>query len=145
MASQAHQVLLLWVVRKMAADGFVVGGCEGPLRESALWDKLQGTPTIGSVRPDAWGVTPTADRFAFGEAKTTDDIVNAHTRKQLVVFGRLVHRETRALCHLYVAVCRSDAPALDRVLAQAGLLGLPHVIRLHIPDCLIAEYRHDCI
>jgi hypothetical protein len=31
--------------------------------------------------------------------------------------------------------------SLDHVLGQVGLLGAPHVIRLHIPDCFITGAR----
>lgn len=43
------------------------------------------------------------------------------------------------LCRPYRAVPRSAAPALDRVLADTGLLGAAHVVRLHIPDCLVMD------
>jgi len=128
----------------MTADGFIVSGCEGSLPESDLWNRLPGTPTFASVRPDVWGFAPTTGEFAFGEAKCSDDIVNVHTRKQLLVLGQLLRRDTRTACRLYVAVCRSDALALDRILAQTGLLRAPNVVRLHIPDCFITEGRNEC-
>ena len=40
MVSAAHQWLLLWLVRKMTADGFVVRGCDGPLPQGGLWNAL---------------------------------------------------------------------------------------------------------
>jgi hypothetical protein len=87
---------------------------------------------------------PITGEFAFGEAKTVADIDTLHTRKQLWVFGRLRAKSRKNLCRIYIAVPRSAAPLLDRVLAQVGLLGAEHVVRLHIPDCLVAEERNEC-
>ncbi|HET9374579.1 MAG TPA: hypothetical protein VFO40_06375 [Chthoniobacterales bacterium] len=86
----------------------------------------------------------TTGEFAIGEAKTAADLDSDHTRKQLYVFGRVRTAPGNLACRLYVAVPRSAAPALDRVLARVGLLGAKHVIRLHIPDCFVAEGRDAC-
>lgn len=80
--------------------------------------------------------------FAFGEAKTYNDVDNLHTRHQLQVLGYVVDRHTRRLCHVYLAVPRSATSVLDRVLRDVGLLGAPHLIRLHIPDCFVESHPH---
>ena len=121
----------------MTADGFLVTGCDGPLPQGGPWNALPRTSQLRNVRPDAWGISPATGRLAFGEAKTSEDIDTAHTRSQLAVFGRLVQRDANIACPLYCAVPRSAALALDRVLGRVGLLGAPHVVRLHIPDCFV--------
>lgn len=144
MPSPAHQSLLLWLIRKMAADGFVVAGCDGLVPQGGVWNTLPIPPYLAGVRPDAWGFAPASGTVAVGEAKTWTDIDTSHTRKQLCVLGRLVQRDDGRRCHLYFAVPRSAASNLDRVLAQVGLLGARHLVRLHIPDCFVTETRDEC-
>lgn len=143
MPSNSHQSLLLWIARKMAADGFLVAGCEGSLPRGGMLNALPPPPELAGVRPDACGVAPSTGEFAFGEAKTFQDIDTPHTRKQLRVFGRLMQTDGKTACRLYVAVPRSASDVLDRVLGQVGLLGARHVVRLHIPDCFVTENRNE--
>jgi hypothetical protein len=128
----------------MKTDGFVVVACDGSLPQGGLWNVLPPPREFSGVRPDVCGIAPTTGEFAFGEAKTRQDIDTLHTRKQLHVFGRLLDRDAKAVCRLYVAVPRSAACVLDRVLGQVGLLGARHVVRLHIPDCFVSENRDEC-
>ena len=144
MPSSPHQSLLLWIARKMTADGFLLTGCDGSMPQGGLWNSLHAPPELAGVRPDACGIAPATGEFAFGEAKTIQDIDTTHTRKQLRVFGRLIHRQGGAACRLYIAVPRSAAGALDHVLSQVGLQGARHVIRLHIPDCMVTDNRDEC-
>src|SRR5215470_9168991 len=120
MPSAAHQSLLLWVVRKMSADGFRLAACDGTLPQGGIWNALPPTPTLVGIRPDAYGIAAITGEFAFGEAKTNHDIVTTHTREQLWAFARLI-RTNPATVRLYVAVPRSAARDLDRVLCQVGL------------------------
>jgi hypothetical protein len=143
MPSSVHQWLLLWLLRKMTADGFVVTACDGPLPQGGVWNRLPGSIGACGVRPDAWAIAPTSGAIAFAEAKTHGDIVNAHTRAQLRAVGRFV------LCsgsnsRLYVAVPRSAALMLDRVIHDAGLDGTRQLVRLHVPDCLLEDDRDEC-
>lgn len=137
MASDTHQSLLLWIARKMAADGYVLAGCDGFVPGGGLWNKLQNPPQVCGVKPDAFGFRPTTGEFVFGEAKTPEDIDTPHTRKQLRVFGHLKPRNGGPVCLLYIAVPRSAAHVLDRVLQDLGLLGARHIVRLHVPDCFV--------
>lgn len=137
MARNAHQSLLLWVVRKMTADGFMPCACDGTIAQETLWNKLSSPPNIMGIRPDACGIDPNTGTFAFGEAKTYHDIDNLHTRQQLRVLGYLIDRHSGKLCPIYFAVPRSAASVLDRVLRNVGLLGKSHLVRLHIPDCFV--------
>lgn len=134
-----HQWLVLWVARKMTADGFVVGGYEGPTPQGGVWNALPVPFEIGHVRPDVWGIAPKSGKLALGEAKSAGDLLSAHTVKQLRVFGRLLQRDSQQLCKLYVGVPRSAAYALDCALARAGLSTEEHVVRMYVPDCLIGE------
>jgi hypothetical protein len=144
MASSSHQSLVLWIARKMVADGFILSACDGSVPQGGLWSSVPPPSEFSGLRPDACGTIPTTGEFAVGEAKNPADIDNVHTRKQLYVFGRLRTNSGKLPCRLYIAVPRSAAPVLDRVLAQVGLLGAKHVIRLHIPDCFVAEVRDAC-
>ncbi|HEY1938770.1 MAG TPA: hypothetical protein VGJ33_12610 [Candidatus Angelobacter sp.] len=143
MPSSSHQSLLLWIARKMTTDGFLVTACDGSIPQGGHWNALPQPPEFAGVRPDLCGIAPTTGKFAFGEAKTLQDIDTPHTQKQLRVFGSLIHRDGRTACRLYVAVPRSAAGVLDRVLGQVGLLGACHVVRLHIPDCFVTEHRDE--
>ena len=125
----------------MTADGFVVIASDGATPEGDSWNGVAPPPQLKRLRPDACGIDPATGHFAFGEAKTSEDINTAHTRKQLRVFAQLIHRSDHARCRLYLSVPRSAIMTLDHVLGQVGLLGAPHVVRLHIPDCFINGSR----
>jgi hypothetical protein len=45
-------------------------------------------------------------------------------------------------CPLYLAVPRSSAYDLDRVLIDTGLIGSKHIVRIHVPDILLVESTH---
>jgi hypothetical protein len=138
MPSSAHQTLLLWLVRKMSADGFCVAACDGTMPRGGAWSGLpRPLPTLG-VRPDAYAVSPNNGAFAFAEAKTEDDIIKEHTRRQLRNLGQIV-MNGGARCRLYVAVPRSAALVLDRVIHESGLTGTHQLVRMHVPDCLVEE------
>lgn len=139
MPSTVHQWLVLWAARKMSADGFVIGGYEGPTPQGGVWNALPITFEIRAVRPDVWGVNPESGQLAVGEAKTLDDVLSSHTREQLRVFMNLRERASRRRCKLYLAVPHSAAGALDRALIRAGCTEVEHVVRIHIPDCLLPE------
>jgi hypothetical protein len=111
--------------------------------EGGPWNSLPSPFEFANSRPDALAIAPKTGELAFGEAKTWKDINTPHTRRQLRVFGRLINRSRGTACRLYIAVPRSTAPALDRVLRDVGLLGARHLVRLHIPDCFIAEERNE--
>jgi hypothetical protein len=138
MPSAAHQTLLLWAVRKMTHDGFLITGYEGRSEQGGIWNELAAPPAFCGVRPDACGYD-SAERFAVAEAKTSADIDTEHTRAQLRAFVRLRSTSPPAACRLYFATPRSAAPAVDRVLADVGLVGTQDVVRLHVPDVLLAE------
>jgi hypothetical protein len=140
--SNAHQWLVVWAIRKMTYDGFVPLAWDGALPHfpSAM---LGRSPELRNLRPDAVGVDPQSEKAAFCEAKTWNDIETSHTRQQLKLFSSLSSIENSAPCRLYIAVPRSAAPALDRVLVQTGLAGNRNITRLHVPDSLL-EVCHAC-
>ncbi len=137
--SSTHQSLVLWAVRKMQADGYVPVACDGRVTQLDCERKLHPPPALATFRPDAFGVSPTTGAFAFGEAKTAPDIDTAHTRRQLIVFSSISEKGAGEVCRLYVAVPRSEARVLERVLAELGLIGAPNIKRVYIPDCLLEE------
>ncbi len=145
MPSSTHQSLLLWTFRKMMVDGFLMVARDGSMPQGGAWNKLASPPVLMGLRPDACGFDPATGHFAFGEAKTSQDIDTVHTRRQLRVFAQLVHRLDRAACRLYLAIPRSAVNILDRVLGETGLLGAPHVVRLHIPDCFVEENSDELV
>jgi len=142
MTSVAHQWLLLWAARKMTADAYILAGFDGPTPQGGVWNALPRPFELAHVRPDAWGVHVETCCIAAGEAKTAADLRTEHTRRQLCVLGRLRRRIGGDACRLYIAVPRSAATALDCALKAVGLLGARHVVRLHIPDCLVKEVPH---
>lgn len=125
----------------MATDGFRPGGFDGsqPNRPASL---LPATFELYGCRPDAWGSSPDGAVLAFAEAKTAGDIDNAHTRRQLLVFGGCRMRGSARPCPLYLAIPRSAAYELDRVLIDIELIRASHVVRLHVPDILLEEPQH---
>ncbi len=139
MASQTHQVLLLWIARKMTYDGLRVIRYDGISRQGGGWSDLPPPPTIGGIRPDVVGQTPDGRLVAFGEAKTLDDLDTPHTRIQLRALAGARMRPMGTLCRIYVAVPISAIRTLDRVLADVGLVATRRVVRLHVPDILLQE------
>ena len=145
MPSSTHQSLLLWIARKMTADGFTVTACDGSIPQGGVWNSLPCTPAFAGIRPDACGVGADTGEIAYGEAKTSRDIDTPHTRHQLRVFRELIRQNGKALCRLYIAIPRSSAHSLDRVLCQCGLQGGRSVVPLYIPDCFVTNDSDDCL
>jgi hypothetical protein len=137
MASTQHQWLLLWLARKLTADGFTIRGFQGPTPQGGLWNQLRPPFEVGGYRPDLWGSLKRS--VAFGEAKTLEDIDTAHTRAQLCAFAKYDNRPLAPPSLVYIAVPRSGAYVLDRVLVATGLLGSAQLRRLHVPDFLIGD------
>src|SRR5262245_7951910 len=123
MAGKAHQWLLLWVAQKMCSDGFLLGGFEAPVPQGGVWNALPLPFALQGFRPDGWGVRLDESLVAFAEAKSLSDIDTAHTRSQLKTFGNVEMRGTGERCPIYVAVPRSGARFLERVLKDLGLWG----------------------
>jgi len=119
----------------MAYDGFVIAGYEGISDRGGFWNALGAPPSIRGVRPDAWGFA--GNRFAVAEAKTAGDINNTHTREQLKIFAALTGVSPG--CRVYLSIRRSNAPTLDRVFADLGLVGSSNVVRVHVPDILLGD------
>jgi hypothetical protein len=143
MPSSAHQWLVLWLARKMAADGYAIAGYDGPTEQGGLWNRLPVPFEIAAVRPDVLGICAQGTRVAVGEAKTVEDVFTQHTLGQFRVLGNLRDRRSEEPCALYIAVPRSATRALDRALLSTGLINARHVLRLHIPDCLLAEESRE--
>jgi hypothetical protein len=142
MTSEAHQWLVVWAIRRMASDGFLVGGFEGAAPSRGASNTLPAPFELHGHRPDAWASSDDGARLAFAEAKTAGDIDNAHTRKQLRIFGCCRMRGSAQLCPLYLAIPRSAVYELDRVLIDTRLIGARHIVRVHIPDILLQESLH---
>ncbi len=131
MQSQTHQWLVLWLARKMLRDGYVVHGVDGALPQGGLFKAAPPPLNFAGVRPDVWGSGP-KDRIALGEAKTADDLSSRHTFAQFAVYSQLCLIQGVTM---YVAIPRSAAQQLDRLLAATALIQRPGIVRLHIPDC----------
>lgn len=142
MPSSAHQWLLVWAARRMVRDGFVVSGFDGSAPRDRSWSALPTPFTLNGVRADAWGQRPGDGLIAFGEAKTARDVDTAHTRQQLAVLARTRMKGASVPCPVYIAIPRSAAYDLDRVLIDVGLIRTKNIIRLHVPEVLIEEYPH---
>ena len=139
MPSSVHQWLLTWAARQMVKDGFVVCGFDGIAPRGEEWSSLPTPFTFKGVRADAWGKRDSDQMIAFGEAKTFNDIDTSHTRRQLKLLGNTRMKYSKNPCPLYVAVPRSAAYELDRVLIDIGLLRARNLVRLHVPDIFVEE------
>ena len=137
--STAHQTLVLWTIRKMLADGFVPMAYDGNVPQFDCERRLHYPPNLGGLRPDALAFSPVMGSFAFGEAKTENDLYSDHTRRQFRRYAAITSDSALSRSAIYVATPRSAAMALDRLLRDVGLVTARHVRRLHIPDCLIEE------
>lgn len=123
----------------MVADGFRLTGFDGQAQQAGDLDSLSRPFEICGVRADACGVHDIEGVIGFAEAKTERDVDNAHTRAQLRVLGYARMRGEQAYCPLYLAIPRSRAYDLDRVLIDVGLMGKKHVHRIHVPDVLLVS------
>jgi hypothetical protein len=123
----------------MTADGLVVAGYDGPTPQGGIWNQLGRPFEIAGVRPDTWAFNPTDGAIAVGEAKTGEDLCNEHTLRQIRTFGSLLQSAPSQLCRLYVAVPRSAAYLLDRLVEKARLPRSNSVVRLYIPDYLAPQ------
>lgn len=93
-------------------------------------------PIVHGIRPDASGWHASDKVEAFVEAKSERDVDNAHTRKQLRELAALRSTSGKP-CTLYLAVPRSAAYALDKVLIDLGLIRAANVRRVHVPTILL--------
>lgn len=123
----------------MIADGFRLTGFEGRIDQAGELSQLPPPFELRGVRPDVCGVHAGSGHIGFAEAKTEHDVDNAHTRTQLRVLGYVRMRDGKTACPLYIAVPRSCAYALDRVLIDLGLIAAKHVRRIHVPEVLLAR------
>ena len=121
----------------MLRDGFTMIGLDGKVERSGLPGDFPLPPTIRGVRPDACGLNADEDVIGFVEAKTEDDISNAHTRKQMQMLATLRMPRSGRKCPLYLVIPRAAAYALDRIMIDVGLLRAPHVRRVHVPAVLL--------
>jgi len=137
LATHSHQTLLLWAVRRMVADGFVITGYDGKSAQGGSLNLLPKPFVFAGSRPDAWGIHQTSMLFGFAEAKTPLDIDTAHTRRQIQIFSAVKMKTSRAPCPLYVAVPRSSLSLFQTVLADIGLGGAPTILLLGVPDILL--------
>lgn len=137
MASSEHQTLLLWVARRMCADGFVVAGFDDSAVQGGFWNQLPTPFILRGHRPDAWAARPDDELIAFAEVKTAADIDNEHTLAQIKTFGKIRMKGGSPLCPLYIAVPRCEARKLDQVLIKTGLIRAHHIVRLHVPEILL--------
>jgi hypothetical protein len=120
----------------MLCDGFLMTGVDGWVDRLGIPPSFPRPPVIRGVRPDAIGWHSTDDVRAFVEAKSENDVDNAHTRKQLRELSKL--RSTNGKpCTLYLAIPRSAAYALDKVLIDLGLIRAANVRRVHVPAQLL--------
>jgi hypothetical protein len=123
----------------MVKDGFIVSGFDGCAPRGEEWSSLSSPFIFRGVRADTWGQRRHDQMIAFGEAKSFHDIDTPHTRRQLDVLGKTRMKGTTVCCPLYIAVPRSAAYELDRVLIDTGLLRARNLVRLHIPDVFVEK------
>ena len=135
MPSDIHQWLVLWVARKLAVDGYTISGYDGPTPQGGAWNRLPLPPLVQNVRPDVFGTRAGYVDIAYGEAKTEEDVLSAHTCHQFLVLAETVKSQG---ARLYFGVPRSASWLLDRALNRAGLLGSKSVVRVHVPDILVS-------
>lgn len=138
MAGRLHQALLLWAARRMTADRIVVAGFDGTAERGGCFNSLPTPFVLRRRRPDAWGANADGSLIAFAEVKSANDIGSDRTIDQLQIFGN-VRMKSGSICPLYVAVPRDSARALDAALRTAGLASARNLIRIHVPEILLAE------
>ena len=137
MPSSVHQWLLLWIARRMIADGYSIGGYDGVSPQAGPLNKLPTPFVLGGHRPDIWGEDRDSGLIALGEAKTLVGLGATYVRRQLSVFCSARDRRTGRLCPVYLGVPESAARLLDTLLTELRLSNALHVRRLFIPDCLL--------
>jgi len=137
--SMTHQILVMWALRKIQADGFIPLAYDGVLPQFDCQRRLQYPPIVSGIRPDAFAFSPSNGVFAFGEAKTVFDVESTHTRHQLLSYARMTGLGGDGQACLYIVVPRSASKLLDRVLAEVGLIAARQLRRMHIPDCFVED------
>ena len=135
MLGEAHKALVVWLCRRMASDGFHLLASDTQSRPCSSRD-LRVSPLIGGIRPDAIAMKGANALLAFGEAKTSGDISNQHTLKQLS--RMLAFRDAHGRnAHVYLAFPRSARPLALRTILKLGLRDAVRVRTIAIPDSLL--------
>lgn len=137
MPSRQHQTLLLWGIRAMQRDGYEMLAVDGYVERSGMPAGLERPPALAGIRPDAYGFNAVENVIGFVEAKTSGDIDNAHTRRQLRTLSQMQMRDASGPCPIYIAIPRAAAYGLDRVLIELGLLRARQVHRIHVPGVFL--------
>src|SRR5438270_418173 len=104
----------------MTRDGYRIDAYDGPTPQGGVWNQLSRPADVGGFRPDVFGISRERG-IAIGEAKSKDDVVNAHAVAQFAWFARCASWKGCPL-ELYIAVPQSTVRALDAALGKARLL-----------------------
>lgn len=102
-----------------------------------LFDLLDGKsgeppPTIGTNRPDAYARDISTGRTVIGEAKTTDDIDNQHTRDQLSAYFEYLRTQPEG--ELWIGVPWLSAGTAIRI----SMLVRKQNLSENVPICVVA-------
>ena len=77
--------------------------------------------------PDVEGYDESRQLWAFGEAKTEDDIDNEYSRDQFNNFSRLQMKDSGVSVPFYIAIPKGSENTLTGVLKELGLEAKLHV------------------
>lgn len=137
MPSGAHEWLVVWLCRRMTADGFKVLFSDKMARKCSA-SALPVAPIIGPIRPDALAIAPASRAIAMGEAKTGGDLANPHTLLQLRTM--LGFRDPQGCpAEVYLAFPCSARAIASRTILTLGLHNALRIRTVSIPDVLLVQ------
>lgn len=96
-----------------------------------LPDAYEKPPLVGGYRPDVWAVDIPHTLTAIGEAKTTEDVENPHTERQLKAYLDYLATQPRPV--LVIAVpwsCRAGAVMIVETLVRR--IAAYHIDRVYL-------------
>lgn len=140
MASAAHRWLVVWMGRRLEHEGFAPVAVDGYDSPKNILSGLPKPVLISGIRPDMLAVHSRSGVIAIGDAKSANDLLNAHTVKQLrVMLG--IRDAAGRLAQVYLAFPRSALATAAKVVLRVGLKQALRVNLLPVPDSMLAECR----
>lgn len=141
MPSDTHQLILRFVIARMALEGFSLTHWDGEHAKCLGGGKvpLPVPPSLGSHRPDAICYHSKNQIWGIGEAKTENDLTSPRTSTQIKQFSNVTMSNNQRPCHLFFGVPSSSVLIARKLLVKNGLQGKQNIHLLAIPDILVKE------
>ena len=134
-ASQAHDMIVALITRKVMESGYKIAGIESSF-EWLFGDGFRLPPPIVRHRPDVLGVRDRKPFLAIGDAKTVHDLGARRTSEQLRDYVDVRVDQDGTPCLVIIGIPQTGVEKLRRLISR---LNIPNdrITILEVPDVLL--------